>query len=60
MRYKPKDELGLVLVGTSKTKNHLADEYEGEYQHISIVQNIEPVSLNVLNHYKVKMDKVIL
>lgn len=47
MRYKPKDEIGLVLVGTKKTKNHLAEEYEGEYQNISIVQNIEPVSLQL-------------
>ncbi|EFC39669.1 Ku70/Ku80 beta-barrel domain-containing protein [Naegleria gruberi] len=47
MRYSPKDEVGFVLVGTKKTKNHLNDEYEGEYENIYIEQAIDTVSLDL-------------
>nr|CAG4711704.1 unnamed protein product [Naegleria fowleri] len=47
MRYNPKDEVGLILVGTKHTKNHLNEEHEDEYKHITVEQPIDTVSLDL-------------
>eukprot|EP00761_Pharyngomonas_kirbyi_P002763 gb/GECH01002767.1/.p1 GENE.gb/GECH01002767.1/~~gb/GECH01002767.1/.p1 ORF type:complete len:765 (+),score=233.25 gb/GECH01002767.1/:1-2295(+) len=48
LRYHPKDEMGLVLLGTRDTSNHLNDEFEDEYKHIKILKAIEPASVHLL------------
>eukprot|EP01027_Heterolobosea_sp_BB2_P011696 GEZU01017016.1.p1 GENE.GEZU01017016.1~~GEZU01017016.1.p1 ORF type:complete len:317 (+),score=61.01 GEZU01017016.1:129-1079(+) len=47
IRYHPKDEVGLVLVGTKGTKNQLNEEYKDEYKNVTVAHPVDTVNLEL-------------
>lgn len=47
MTYTPKDEIGLLLVGTKDSSNTLNEEYPDEYQNITIAHPINTTDLDL-------------
>lgn len=47
-----KDEIGIVLFGTSETDNVLAEGNAGEYQNISVIRNLRTVNWDILMDIK--------
>lgn len=52
MMFKPKAEMGIVLLGSEQTRNHLNEEIEEEgenYVHISTFSYLKTIQLSLLN-----------
>eukprot|EP00906_Rhabdomonas_costata_P008682 RCo012333 len=46
--FSARDEVGVLLIGTKGTRNSLAEQFPGEYMHITVHRGLEPPSAGLL------------